>query len=217
MKDNLPLKIALGIILGVIGLVVLGFLCSCVLVFLAGQSIGPSTSKVPFANPSPTELPTLDIGATFKIPSTDISISLSEWKESSIAIEGPYSGNRFYAFTAKPGMKFIILIFKFRNDGVRAQQTPYLSEGEIQTGQGFFYKVWHSPAGISSDDYKPRAATDSDIKKLVGDSAAFVNLLPHQESSFGRVVFEIPKDGKPIEAIIKTLPVRIRFSGNPSP
>lgn len=44
-----------------------------------------------------------------------LSLAFISWKESNIAVVGPYRGDEFYTFTAKPGMKFIILIFEFRN------------------------------------------------------------------------------------------------------
>ena len=71
----------------------------------------------------------------------NLAVTFLSWIESNIAIAGPYSGDTYYTFTAKPEMKFIILFFEFKNNGVRAQEIPYINEGEIITSEkGYIYE-----------------------------------------------------------------------------
>lgn len=141
----------------------------------------------------------------------DMSLTLLEWKESDVAVEGPYWGGGYYTFTAKPEMKFIILIYRFQNNSKRPQSTPYLSEGEIVTDKGYIYKVWHSPSGASSKEYKPRNATTEEINTLTGGSGGYEELMPEKKSAKGRIAFEIPKDETPIEASIKGISALIEY------
>lgn len=141
----------------------------------------------------------------------DMSLTLLEWKESDVAVDGPYWSSGYYTFTAKPEMKFIILIYRFQNNWKRPQLTPYFSEGEIATDKGYFYKVWHSPSGTSSEEYKPREATAEEINTLTGNSGSREELMPGKKSAKGRVVFEIPKDETPIEASIKGISALIEY------
>jgi hypothetical protein len=150
------------------------------------------------------QVPVARIGDT--IPEVEgkhnLSLNLLSWKERDIAVDGPYGLNeKYYTFTAKPGMKFIILVFKFQNNWIRPQETPCLDSGEIGTNEGYIYPVWNPPLGTSSEEYKPRKATDKEIRELIGDSEAYEKLLP-EESVIGCVVFEIPEDETPIEASI---------------
>jgi hypothetical protein len=146
-----------------------------------------------------------EVGAGTK----NLSMRLIALKESSIAVDGPYLGGKFYTFTAKPGMKFVILIFEFQNNWVREQYTPYLSEGEVRTDKGYFYPIWSPPGGIHAKEYKPRPSTEEEIRNLIG-SRGYEKLLP-EESIKGCIIFEIPKEQKAIEAHIKGIPLLIRF------
>jgi len=177
----------------------------------------PTSAPVPTRTSPPTATPTIQmpimrIGDTipeFSTANPSLSLTLLSWKESDIAIEGPYISG-YYAFTAKPGRKFIILTFRFQNNWTRPQNTPYLNAGEVATDKGYFYPMWHSPVGIHSEEYDPREATDYEIETLVGDSGAFEELWP-EESIVGRVVFEIPEDETPIEASISGVPYPIKL------
>jgi hypothetical protein len=136
-----------------------------------------------------------------------LSMALLAWVESDIAVGGPYVGDEFYTFTAKPGMKFIILVFEFRNNWIREQYTPYLDEGELLTDKGYFYRVWSPPLGVHSEEYMPRLSTEEGMREL-GSSGGFVKLLP-EESVEGCVVFEIPGDQEPEEMRLSQVPVAI--------
>ena len=46
---------------------------------------------------------------------------------------------------------------------------------------------------------------------MIGSSGGYERLLP-EESIKGYAAFEIPKDAEPIEAVLKYIPVLIRFS-----
>lgn len=147
-------------------------------------------------------IPTVEIGDT--IPEIEsghnLSLTLLSWNESSIVVNGPYISG-YYTFTAKPGMKFIIITYKFQNNWIREQYTPYINEGEIATDKGYIYSVWDPIGGIHTEEYKPRKSTRQEIKNLIGDSGGFEDLLP-EESTVGCVVFEIPENQNPIEADI---------------
>jgi hypothetical protein len=145
----------------------------------------------------------------------NLSLTLLYWKESDIAVEGPYTDG-YYTFTAKSGMKFIILTFKFQNNWIRVQETPYISAGEIGTDKGYIYTTWDSPVGVSSEEYKPRKSTDSEIKNLIGTSGGYEKLLP-EGSIVGSVVFEIPENETPIEASIVYVPSLIKYGVDYSP
>lgn len=159
-------------------------------------------------------LPIVRIGDTIPEVGADISkhklsLTLLSWKESDIAVDGPYTSG-YYTFTAKPGMKFIILIFEVRNNWIRPQETPDLDAGEIATDKGYIYPVWGPPLGVHSEEYKPRKATEEEIKALIGDSGSYEDLLP-EESAKGCVVFEIREDETPIEASIAHMSPLIKF------
>jgi hypothetical protein len=161
-------------------------------------------------------IPAVDIGDTIpdfatEVGKNSLSLTLISWSESMIAVEGPYVGDEYYTFTAKPGMKFIDLIFEMKNNWTRVQETPYLDAGEVATDKGYIYEVWHSPLGIDSEEYKPRVATAQEIQLLLGDTAAYEDLMQEQ-SVRGRVVFEIAEDETPIEASIAYIPGLVRFS-----
>ena len=162
-------------------------------------------------------IPIVRIGDTIPevgkgIDKHNLSLTLLSWIESGIAVDGPYSGSEYYTFTAKPSMKFVILIFKFQNNWIRVQETPYLNTGEITTNKGYIYTIWDSPFGIHSGEYKLGKSTDEEVKTLIGDSGGYEDLLP-EESTIGCVVFEIPEDEIPIEASIVHIPSLIKYEG----
>jgi len=115
----------------------------------------PASTRFPTATPAltptPTQEPVIQVGDT--VPEFDpdypaLSLTLLEWRESDVAVDGPYAGGDYYVFTARPGMKFVVLVFQFQNNWVRPQETPYLSEGEVLTDKGYFYPAWKPPVGI---------------------------------------------------------------------
>jgi hypothetical protein len=174
----------------------------------------PTTQPTPTKTPVPTATPRpiARIGDTIPEVGADnrnLSMTLIAWMESDIAVDGPYQGE-FYTFTARPGMKFVILIFELRNNWVREQYTPYLSAGELLTDKGYFYRVRSPPLGIHSEEYKPRPSTEETVQDLVGNSGGFEKLLP-EESVRGCIVFEIPEEQKPVEAKIGEVPLTVRF------
>jgi hypothetical protein len=146
----------------------------------------------------------------------NLSLTLLSRKESGVAVVGPYYGGAYYTFTAKPGMKFIIVIYRFQNNWIRQQETPDINAGEIATDRGHIYPTWSPPAGVWSEDYNPRESTKQEVETLIGDSGAFENLLP-EGSTVGRVVFEIPEDETPIEASIVYVRPLIAFNGSVRP
>ncbi len=174
----------------------------------------PAAETSPEAQETP-EAPKVTVGDTltgvgegFNEPG--FAMKLLSWLESDIAVDGPYVGG-YYTFTAKPGMKFVILQYEFTNDWVKQQDTPYLDAGEVLTApNGYFYAVWVPPLGAQSDEYAPRPSTQDEVDSLGGDEGAFEALLPG-ESITGRVVFEIPEDMTPVEADIAYVSAKIAF------
>lgn len=138
-----------------------------------------------------------------------LSLTLLWWKESGICVNGPY-GSGYYTFTAKLGMKFVIIAYVFRNNWIREQTTPYLNNGEITTHKGYIYAVWSPLGGVNAKGYAARQATTEEVENLIGTSGAFEKLLP-EESCAGCVVFEVPKDATPVEAILSNVPLAFRF------
>lgn len=153
-------------------------------------------------------LPIARIGDTISLDS--MSLTPLEWKESNVVTEGPYAGNVYYTFTAKPDMKFIILTYRFENNSKRPQETPYLDAGEIGTDKGYIYPLWYPAGGAWAAEYKPRKATAEEITTLLLYPSAYEELLPGK-SATDRLAFEIPKDENPVEASIKQVFPTIQF------
>jgi len=143
----------------------------------------------------------------------NMSLTLLAWKESDIAVDGPYHSGQCYTFTARPGMKFIILLYQIQNNSKRPQEPPYLLEGEVATDKGYIYKMWQPPSGIHSEEYKPRKSTQGEIESLLGDCTCCRELLPGgREVDKDAAVFEIPKDETPIEVYIEEVPALIQLT-----
>jgi len=153
------------------------------------------------------------IGETIPVPGKEnLSVTLLWWKESKVAVHGEYAGGEYWTFTAKPGMKFIILAYEFRNNWVREQETPYLSAGEILTApKGYYSELWDPPLGVQSKEYKPRRAAAEEMETLIGDSGGYEKLMPEQYV-IGCIKFEISEDATPVEAdIVGLRPYLIKF------
>lgn len=139
------------------------------------------------------------VGMGDTVPNVEQEISWTPlwWRESQIAVDGPYSSG-FYTFTARPGMKFVILAYRFVNNGTRSEYTPYLSAGEIITAKGYVYSLWDPPVGIWSEEYSPRKSTPREIDELIGRSGGYEELLPGR-TVMGCTAFEIPEDEQSLE------------------
>jgi hypothetical protein len=142
---------------------------------------------------------------------TRFSLTFLWWKESPVAVDGPYSGGGYYTFTARPDMKFVILAFKFRNDWKKPLQTPLLA-GTVITDREYEFPAWSPPMGVHSEDYSPRPSTQEELQALPGNAAAFEELIPEQESEWGALTFEIPVDQSPMSAQLSyvDLPVLLK-------
>ena len=237
MRD--ALKIALGVFVGIVAAIAcvacvyLAFIAGLLALLFPGSTPEVSVSQTPVFSqsltPEPTSMhfpttplaltptstrePVVRVGDT--VPEFDpdypaLSLTFLEWRESNVAVDGPYAGGDYYVFTARPGMKFVILVFQFQNNWVRPQDTPYLSEGEVLTDKGYFYPAWDPPMGIHSEEYAPRQATEEEVEALVGSSGGFVELLP-EETIVGRIGFEVPMDERPLEVRIIGVPYLIEL------
>ncbi len=145
----------------------------------------------------------------------NMSLTLVKYIESDKAVDGPYSSG-YYTFTAKPGMKFVILVYKFQNNWNRPQSTPYFDKCEVMTDKGYIYPCWSPPAGIHSEEYNPRKSTQEEIETYVGTSGGFEELLP-EESTIGCIVFEMPEDETPVEIAIEGVPYIIELNHTLNP
>ena len=70
--------------------------------------------------------------------------------------------------------------------------------------------MWNPPVGVLSEEYNPREATNNEVETLIGDSGGYEELLP-EESTVGRMVFEIPEDETPVEARISGVSYLIKL------
>lgn len=140
-----------------------------------------------------------------------LPLTLASWKEGEKALAGPFEGI-YYTATAKPGNRFITLVFELRNDWTKSQKTPHIWQGDILTDKGNIYSAWqgHRDPAILTE-YVTKAATEEEIHALVGYSGGYE--LSPGESIRGRIVFEIPQNENPIEASIQNLRPLIMYEG----
>lgn len=146
--------------------------------------------------PCPPEIPSGSCALNETRSAGDFSLTLLWWRESLISVDGPYVGGEYYTFTAKPGRKFAIIAFRFRNEANGPRETPYLA-GSVVTDKGHVFPCWSPPVGIHSDEYQPRPSTEDEVESLIGFSAGFVDLFPGEESPVGVLVFEVSDDDTP--------------------
>jgi hypothetical protein len=85
------------------------------------------------------------------------------------------------------------------------------------TDQGYIYSVWDPPSPYyqESEEYNPREATEEEMDNLIGDSAAYEELL-QTESVVGCIVFEIPQEQTPVEVSLAHVPPVIKLTVPPS-
>ncbi len=169
----------------------------------------PTPTVVPIPEFIPAEIGDTIPGVGYWGEAVGFDMTLLSCQESAKVVLGPYSGG-YYTFTARPGMKFILLNYRFYNDRTKEQRTPYLSEGEVRTNLGINYKVWQPIDGIWTEGYDARPATEEELIALDGSASAYKILLP-EESARGRVVFKIPTDQSPTEVVLKSVTVPIRL------
>ena len=153
-------------------------------------------------------LSTMRIGNTISLGT--LNLTLMSWKESTIAVNGPYSDG-YYTFTAKNDSKFIIIFFKFENIGTEEAQTPFIDSAEVFTDNGSIYEKWSPPLGIQSTEYDPRLSTEQEIQQLIGNTGAYQTLSP-EKAVQGCIIFEVQKDTIPIDAKLKYINYLTLFS-----
>jgi len=151
--------------------------------------------------------PGYDFGET--IEKHNISMKLLWGRSSETVVYRPWL-DEYFTYTAKPGKKFVIVAFEFKNEGIREEGTPHITSGEILTDEGYIYSDWSMPDLPSEKEaYKERKATKEEInKRLTG--VGWTHLM-QGETTKGRIVFEIPEDAEPVEAKLKKLIRPIEF------
>jgi hypothetical protein len=88
----------------------------------------------------------------------------------------PLSWSESHTAEADPGMKFVILHFRYQNNSVRVQNTPYIFSGEIATDEGYIYPL--------------------DLNR--SNDASYEELY-QGESVEGSLTFQIPEGATPVE------------------
>jgi hypothetical protein len=154
------------------------------------------TPQVTPTTPPPAPYRMGDVATIAPYADTRFSLTLLWWRESSIAVNGPYSGNDYYTFAARPDTKFVVLAFRFRNDWKSPLETPRLA-GTVITDRGYEFPAWSPPLGVHSEEYSPRPSSQEELQALPGNAAAYEELFPEQESGLGALVFEVPADQSP--------------------
>jgi len=142
------------------------------------------------------KIPTVSIGETLPDVGNDMSLTLLWWKESKIAL-CRWSKSEVYTINSKPGFKFVLLAYEFQNNGRRLGETPYIDKGEIATTQGYIYPSLDLGHRDYLEEHSPREPRSQELSEFIGDSGGYEKLLP-RETVKGRIIFEIPKDGKPL-------------------
>jgi hypothetical protein len=137
-------------------------------------------------------LPTLGMGDTLpKVEWTDsISFTPLSWSENRTVTytrSHSYRGPEVCTVEADPGTKFVLLHFRYQNLSEGVQETPWISFGKMATEEGLLYPLTPYSEG-----------------------ARWVYLNPG-ESVEGFFTFQIPEEGRPLEASFQCLGALVRF------
>lgn len=184
-----------------------------------GQDIGKVMCPVIAEKSITIHVPVAGIGYTEpvgmfldKTLQETLPLTLVSWMEGDKALAGPFEG-RYYTATAKPGSRFITLVFELRNDWTKAQKIPHIWEGDILTDKGNIYPAWQGHRDpVILTEYQTEAASEQEISALVRYSGGYE--LSPGESVKGRVVLEVPQDENPVEASIENLRPLIAYEGS---
>jgi hypothetical protein len=127
----------------------------------------------------------------------NLVMTVNTCMESNIAVGGGFTDGTFTC-TAKPGMKFEIIFFEFKNNGKSVVKTPYIGssldkENKIIVNYGDKYDLWSNGWAHLDEEYNRREATSDEINKLIGNNGGFESLYP-EESINGSLAFEIPSN-----------------------
>jgi hypothetical protein len=184
---------------------------------LAAACSAGGDEGAPTATAAATAEGTITIGDTVNgVPEgydpAPFSMMLLSCLETGIAVNGSQNDG-YDTFTAKPGMKFVIIEYRLTNNDVRQHDTPLINGGDVRTApNGYLYFAWSPPLGVQAAEYAPRQATQEELGRLSGDAGAYRTLLPG-ESVTGRVVFAVPTDARPLEANLAYVPAKIAPDG----
>ncbi len=181
-------------------------------------SLGGIKSHLILNDPSPSAtvtpsspLPPVSRGQTVaEMPetgTTHVSFTFLHWRSSDRAVVAAQGSHVTYF--ARPGMKFIVLSYRFKNNGATEQVTPDIDAGRIVTRpKGNAHMLWEVPKGTELKDYRPAETMIADVSVLGDGNGAGVRLVADQEVD-GRVVFEIPVDAVPFDAVLALVPARL--------
>ncbi len=178
----------------------------------------PAAVESPSAAP-PTSLPTPQVTVA-PVPVLSPGRNLGElpdhqnlaflfkyWNSGDRAV-APLQGT-YYTYVAPPGMKFVIIFYRFSNNSKVEQETPDITTGEILTQpKGYVYKLWQPPTGTDRDSFRPSQSFPIEVAQLGFSNAGHVRLLPEQ-SVEGRAVFEIPIEMTPLDVSLNGIPAKI--------
>lgn len=116
---------------------------------IVGEDIGQIMCPVIAEKEISISIPTAKVGYTQRVgilKEKTITLTLVSWREVDKALAGPYPGEVYYVCTARPGNKFVMLVFTLRNDWSQPQKTPYISFGQMLSDKGMIYSAWEMPS-----------------------------------------------------------------------
>lgn len=131
-----------------------------------------------------SEVQTISVGAEARMDSNPgLRFKFLKWRESPIAVEGPFSGNEYCTYSAKPGMKFVVMDYKVRNADVRQHYVSQIGAAYVKTSKGYEHTKFDHP-GCNSDAAKTpcraRKSTPHEISELVASTITKSKLLPEE-------------------------------------
>ena len=183
---------------------------------MVGENIGQVVYPIVAEKEISIAVPIARIGYTQPVgilKDKTITLTLLSWSEKDNILAGPYPDAVYYVCTARPGNKFISLVFELRNDWSKSQKTPYIKLGDLLTDKGKIYSAWQAPTDptLFPGEYLARPATREEIETLIGDSGGR-ELLPGK-SIRGHVTFEMPENENLVEVCIDSLRPLIEYDG----
>ncbi len=119
-------------------------------------------------------------------------------------------GDEFFIYSAQPKMKFVTLVYKITNNWVESKKVPDI-KAYIKTDKGFYYDKLNTKWPQTGYNYE--SATKKEINEFLGKYNGYKSTLLPGQSTKGWVIFEIPKDEKPVEIVLEGVNARILLKG----
>lgn len=149
---------------------------------------------------------------SFNIDSYDnLEMIFKSCLESNIAVEIGFP--KAYTCTAKPGNKFDIIFYEFKNNGNSQVKTPGIGTLKdntkdfidfMVTDDNSKFPLWSNGWAHTDKEYNRREATADEVEKYVGEKSQLVDLSPGN-SVKGSIAFEISSELK-----LKNISIRLK-------